>query len=108
MPTAKTISKTTKLNSTSSISLPKGTHPGFLALWKMLRSLSTRPPDLTLSQWADAHRVLAPESSSEPGRWRTARVPYMREVMDACADPDISEVVVQKGAQLGWTETLGN
>ena len=37
---------------------------------------------LTVSQWADAHRRLTPEASSEPGPWRTSRVPYLREIMD--------------------------
>ena len=31
--------------------------------------------DLTVSQWADAHRMLGSRASAEPGRYRTARTP---------------------------------
>jgi phage terminase large subunit GpA-like protein len=41
------------------------------------------PPSLTVSQWADANRVLSQKSSAQPGRWHTARTPYLREPMDA-------------------------
>ena len=40
-------------------------------------------PDLTVSQWADRHRMLSGRASAEPGRYRTARTPYMRDIMDA-------------------------
>lgn len=39
-----------------------------------------------VSEWADAHRWLTAKSSPEPGPWRTARVPYAREIMDALSD----------------------
>ena len=39
-------------------------------------------PILTVSEWADEHRVLPPQASAEPGPWRTARTPYLREIMD--------------------------
>ena len=39
-------------------------------------------PLLTVSEWADRHRVLSQRASSEPGRWRTERTPYLREIMD--------------------------
>ena len=42
----------------------------------------TPDPDLTVSQWADQHRTLSSRASAEPGRYRTARTPYMREIMD--------------------------
>jgi hypothetical protein len=40
-------------------------------------------PDLTVSQWADAHRKLSSRASAEPGQYRTARTPYLRAIMDA-------------------------
>ena len=66
-------------------------------------------PMLTLSQWADEHRVLSSKASSEPGRWRTSRTPYLREIMD-CLSPSspIERVVFQKGAQIGATEAGSN
>ena len=64
-----------------------------------------RPPShLTLSEWADAYRVLSSESSAEPGAWVTAKAPYERDIMDAISDPFVPRVVVQKGAQLGITD----
>lgn len=61
-------------------------------------------PQLTVSAWADAHRVL-PTTNAEPGPWRTARVPYLREIMDALSTASpIERVVFMKGAQTGGTE----
>lgn len=66
------------------------------------------PPKLTVSQWADKYRRLSSESSAEPGRWRTDRAPYLRDIMDAVNDPRVLEIYCQKSAQVGWTETLNN
>ncbi len=64
---------------------------------------------MTVSEWADQHRYLSPESSSEPGRWRTSRAPYLREVMDKLSAHDPTEVIVfMKGAQIGATEAGNN
>ncbi len=52
--------------------------------------------------------MLSPESSAEPGRWRTDRVAYMRGIMDAFNDPRVREIAVLKGTQLAYTETLLN
>lgn len=67
------------------------------------------PPRMTVSEWADAYRYLAPEASSEHGRFRTSRTPYLKPVMDklSALDP-CQEVVVMKGAQLGFTEAANN
>jgi phage terminase large subunit GpA-like protein len=70
---------------------------------------SIRPdPELTISQWADARRVLTGETSSEPGPWRTARVPYAREIMDVLSPSDpTQEVTFVAGTQVAKTE-IGN
>lgn len=39
--------------------------------------------DVTVSQWADAERVLSPKGSAAPGQWVTDRNPPTREPMDA-------------------------
>ncbi len=73
------------------------------------RAAWTPPPLLTVSEWADDHRMLSSEASAEPGQWRTARVPYMRAIMDALSPSDPTErIVVMKGAQLGGTEAILN
>jgi phage terminase large subunit GpA-like protein len=63
-------------------------------------------PRLTVSQWADKYRYLAPTSSAEPGQYRTERAPYLKEIMDklSASDP-CQEVVFIKGAQVGATES---
>lgn len=65
-------------------------------------------PELTVSEWSDQFRFLSSKSSSEPGPWRTSRLPYAYTVMDALSVGDPArEVIVMKGAQLGFTE-IGN
>jgi len=59
---------------------------------------------LNLVQWADTFRRLSRESAAEPGRWRTSRVPYMREIMETVSDDSVSSVVLMISSQLGKTE----
>lgn len=67
------------------------------------------PPRLTVSEWADEHRILAQKNSAEPGRWRTERTPYLRAIMD-CLSPDHSceKVTFVAGTQVGKTECGNN
>jgi len=66
-------------------------------------------PRLSVSQWADRHRYLSPVSSAEPGLWRTARTPYLAEIMDCLSVwSAVQEVIVMKGAQVGMTEAGNN
>ena len=66
------------------------------------------PPDMTVSEWADANRILASGYSRQPGPWRTSLTPYLREVMDAFCLPHIRHIVLCFGTQLGKTESLLN
>ena len=66
------------------------------------------PPPMSVSEWADAHRVM-PNMNAEPGPWRTARVPYLREIMDCLSTSSpVERVVFMKGAQTGGTEACLN
>jgi len=65
------------------------------------------PPDRTADQWADECRIL-PAGSPEPGPWRTARVPYTRDIYRAFSDPRYSSVIVVMGAQMSKTELILN
>ena len=68
-----------------------------------------RPPEnLTVSKWADKYRVLSPETSAEPGPWRTRKTPYLREPMDAFTDPKVSHVVMVAASQVGKSEMINN
>lgn len=71
------------------------------AAWRDGLELETQ---LTVSEWADAHRKL-PSTSAEPGQWNTDRTPYLRGIMDALSTGSAFErVVFMKGAQVGGTE----
>ena len=60
------------------------------------------PPQLTISEWAERHRILGSRAASEPGPWRTGRTPYLRAIMDALsAVHPARRVVFMKGAQVG-------
>lgn len=66
-------------------------------------------PSLTVSQWADRHRVLSSRAASEAGPYRTARTPYMKAVMDALSPRNPAQrVVFMKAAQVGATEAGNN
>ena len=66
-------------------------------------------PDLTVSEWADRHRMLSGRASAEPGRYRTLRTPYMREIMDRLSPGDPTQrIVFMKAAQVGATEAGNN
>lgn len=74
------------------------------ALFQKLAKAWMPPPKLTVSEWADQKRKLSPESSAEPGQWRTDRAPYQREPMDSVTDPRIEKIVLMFSAQVGKTE----
>jgi phage terminase large subunit GpA-like protein len=84
-------------------------YEGAAAIERAWREGLTPDPLLTVSQWSDRYRVLSPKSASEPGRWRTERTPYLREVMD-CLSPTspVERIVFMKGAQVGGTECGNN
>lgn len=62
------------------------------------------PPSLSVSEWADAKRVIARGTGPEPGRWNTARAPYLREPMNAVLNPDVRDLVLMWSSQVGKTE----
>ena len=75
-------------------------------LFTRIFSVLAPPPNMTVSQWADKYRRLSSESSAEPGRWRTSKAPYQREIMDAVCDMRVQKVVIMSAAQIGKTDAL--
>jgi len=66
-------------------------------------------PELTVSEWADAHCWLSSCAAAEPARYCTARAPYLREFMDALSPWHPAEwVSFIKVAQFGPTEAGNN
>ena len=69
-------------------------------------SRALRPdPRLTVSEWADQHRVLSSRAAAEAGPYRSDRTPYLKEIMDCLSvRSTVRRVVCKKAAQLGFTE----
>ena len=66
-------------------------------------------PMLKVGEWADQYRMLSAKSAAEPGRWRTERTPYLREIMDKLSPSSATQrVVFMKGSQIGGTEAGNN
>lgn len=62
-------------------------------------------PLLTVTQWADRHRMLSSRGAAEPGPYRSSRTPYLREIMDCLSvTSPVRRVVFKKCAQIGATE----
>ena len=66
-------------------------------------------PRLSVSQWADKNRILFSKASGEPGSWRTARMPFLREIMDCLSvRSTVQTVTLMKAAQMGGSEVALN
>lgn len=72
------------------------------------RAIAPRKP-LTVSQWADANRILSSKASAIPGRWSTDRTPMLREPMDCMsARSPVQEIVGIFPIQYGKSELETN
>lgn len=72
------------------------------------KSLAPRA-SLTVSAWADLHRILSPKDSPEPGQWRTDRNPPSREIMDCfSARSPVQDVVCMLPIQYSKTQCALN
>lgn len=79
------------------------------ALWQYISQNGLRPlPKTTVSEWADNYRMLSQGLSAEPGRWRTSRAPYQKEIMDAFTQPGVRRVVVKSCSQIGKSDIMNN
>lgn len=78
----------------------KHTYDLFTSIFSILKP----PPPITVSQWADEYRRLSPEASAEPGRWKTSKAPYQKEIMDAIGSVETEKVVVMSAAQIGKSD----
>ena len=62
---------------------------------------------MSVDEWADTYRML-PADAAEPGKWKTTRVPYMREVMKSFTDNRIHRIAVKAAAQVAKSEVIQN
>ena len=66
-------------------------------------------PRTTVWEWADEHREIPDVAGPEPGRWRTSRTPFLREIMyELSPASPAEEIVCVKCSQIGATECLCN
>lgn len=80
----------------------------YLALSAATKAVRPKDP-LTVSEWADANRMLSEEGSAEPGPWRTSRNPPQREILDSLSEDSPGEkVALMKPSQWGGTEVGSN
>lgn len=63
---------------------------------------------LTVSQWADAERVLPESSAAKGARWRTSTAPYLAGIMDSVIEPGARKIAVIACAQSGKSESALN
>lgn len=74
----------------------------------VMREFLKPPPLITVTEWAEAYRVLSSKDSSEPGPYRVGRTPYARLPMDCLSQTSpVEEVVLMWGAQTSKT-TIGS
>lgn len=65
-------------------------------------------PKLTVSQWADEHIVIPPESSNFPGKFYTKDVPYLRGFQNAATESGVHIIAAMWGAQTAKTTGIIN
>ena len=64
---------------------------------------------LSVTEWADGHRVLTGKQSGERGPWRTRRTPFLEEIQNCFStNSRVQDVVVMKSSQVGVTEATVN
>ncbi len=71
-------------------------------------SLWAPPPAITVAEWAEENRILSAENCALPGPYRVAVTPFIREPLECVTDQDIEKVVMQKSAQVAWTDGVVN
>src|SRR5262245_42067917 len=63
--------------------------------------------DLTVYQWAESFRYVS-QGPDLGSKWRTARVPYLKEILEAATDPLVQEIVLWSSSRVGKTEGVLN
>lgn len=78
-------------------------------LWQYISKNGLKPlPKTSVSQWADNYRMLLSGISAEPGKWKTSRAPYQKDIMNAFTEPGIHRVVVKSSSQIGKSDMMNN
>ncbi|MFA4904463.1 MAG: terminase gpA endonuclease subunit [Desulfobaccales bacterium] len=67
------------------------------------QAILSMPADLTVSDWAAAHREF-PRDASFPGRWDPHKAPYAQAPMDAFTSPEVERITLMGAARSVKTE----
>lgn len=76
-------------------------------LKKVMREGLKPIPKISVSEWADKYRIIS-EGNAEPGKWKTARAEYQREIMNAFTQTELHRVVVMTSSQIGKSDIMLN
>ncbi len=63
---------------------------------------------LSVTEWAEKHRVLNINYCAEPGPYRVSRTPYLREIMDCYTQPNVSRITFVKSSRVGGSDMMNN
>jgi len=63
-------------------------------------------PPMPTAQWSEEYFRLPAEGADKPGPYDLSYVPYVYGIFAALDNPDVTEVVTMKAAQVGWTFAL--
>jgi phage terminase large subunit GpA-like protein len=78
-------------------------------IWSEKELQAWRPPErLTVTAWAEKHRVMDSKTSAFPGKYSSDRTPYARAIQDTFNDLEIEQVVLCTGTQVGKTTIFEN
>lgn len=74
------------------------------ALFGRIFSAFKPPEGLTAKEWAEKYRRLPEGLTAEAGLWRCSRTPYFEEPLNSFTDPNIHDITVMTGSQMGKSE----
>jgi len=66
------------------------------------------PSKMTITEWSNKYRYLAPESSAIPGKYSVKLTPWVPGMHEAIDDPFNWKIVAMKSAQAAWTDGVLN
>jgi phage terminase large subunit GpA-like protein len=82
--------------------------PRVVSVFNEAAELFRPPPKVTVTEWAEAHRILSTESSSTAGIYRSDVAPYQRDMMNAVNIPGVEKITYFTAGQIGKSLCLEN
>lgn len=73
---------------------------------ELARSIFSMGPGVRPSEWCEGNIVLEGDETDDAGPLSLRLTPYMREVLDAVADPEVTDITLVFGSQTGKTLLL--